>query len=65
MVSHARGLPCRHGCRAVFYTGADDSLDALRFAAGLRDRHELEEHGAVFVHDPHSGIVQRRFGHGR
>lgn len=41
------GLPCRASldCESVFSLTHQDSMDALREAAGRRDRHELEAHG--------------------
>lgn len=41
------GLPCRatHECETVFTVLHQDSMEALREAAGRRDAHEVEVHG--------------------
>jgi hypothetical protein len=40
------GLPCRANpdCEVVFSLSHQDSMEALRQAASLRDAHELEAH---------------------
>lgn len=45
------GLPCRatSDCESVFTLTHQDSMDALREAAGRRDAHELDAHGYKHV----------------
>jgi hypothetical protein len=45
------GLPCRAtpDCDSVFSLTHQDSMDALREAAGRRDAHELSAHGYTHV----------------
>ena len=45
------GLPCRASldCEAVFRVAPQDSMDALREAAALRNKHELDSHGYTHI----------------
>jgi hypothetical protein len=53
------GLPCRAtpDCESVFTLTHQDSMDALREAAGRRDAHELEAHGYRHVVRPLPGAT--------